>query len=308
LAEHCLGISPSIRQVLDKALAKDPEERFQTGDALAKALRACKDPTWSGKVSEGLDRGAHVSEGDECTVQIQAPAALASASAAASSAAAKPKGGKGLYLIAGLGLLAVVGAGLGLAHRAQGARMALAGPIPPEAPSLAPRQAPAPTSAREPMAPAQAALAPVPSPSKGNATPPKAEAPRPEPPLAQAPQAKPESPKADPPEVIGRKAAALIGSDPRQAVSLLKPLVQSNPGNVEWNANLLAALYRSRSTGEFDRALTRAAASGITTKAMFTVPSFRAAMIDERNLRKADQGRGAGVLPQEVMDKVLAGL
>jgi hypothetical protein len=77
---------------------------------------------------------------------------------------------------------------------------------------------------------------------------------------------------------------------------------------VEWNANLLAALYRSRSTGEFDRALTRAAASGITTKAMFTVPSFRAAMIDERNLRKADQGRGAGVLPQEVMDKVLAGL
>ena len=46
------GISPSTRLVLDKALAKDPTERFQTAEDLARALRACKDPTWSGVLDE----------------------------------------------------------------------------------------------------------------------------------------------------------------------------------------------------------------------------------------------------------------
>lgn len=45
-------ISPATRSVLDRALAKDPDERFQTADALAKALRAAKDPTWQGEVEQ----------------------------------------------------------------------------------------------------------------------------------------------------------------------------------------------------------------------------------------------------------------
>ena len=43
------GISPSIRSVLDRALAKDPEHRHQSAEELAKALRAAKDPTWNGQ-------------------------------------------------------------------------------------------------------------------------------------------------------------------------------------------------------------------------------------------------------------------
>ena len=39
-------ISPAIRSVLDKALAKDPDLRYQTADEFAHALRAAKDPTW----------------------------------------------------------------------------------------------------------------------------------------------------------------------------------------------------------------------------------------------------------------------
>ncbi len=46
------GISPLIRSVLDKGLSKDPETRYQTGEAFAKALRAAKDPTWQGMVPE----------------------------------------------------------------------------------------------------------------------------------------------------------------------------------------------------------------------------------------------------------------
>jgi len=46
------GISPMIRSVLDQGLSKDPDTRYQTGEAFAKALRAVKDPTWQGVVPE----------------------------------------------------------------------------------------------------------------------------------------------------------------------------------------------------------------------------------------------------------------
>ncbi len=46
------GISPSIKSVLDRALVKNPDERFQTAEDLAKALRAAKDPSWMGQLDE----------------------------------------------------------------------------------------------------------------------------------------------------------------------------------------------------------------------------------------------------------------
>ncbi len=46
------GISPSVRSVLDKGLAKNPDERYQTADEFAKSLRAAKDPTWQGQAPE----------------------------------------------------------------------------------------------------------------------------------------------------------------------------------------------------------------------------------------------------------------
>jgi predicted Ser/Thr protein kinase len=50
---HLQGISPAIRSVLDRALVKDPLQRFQTAEDFARALRAAKDPTWSGHMEEG---------------------------------------------------------------------------------------------------------------------------------------------------------------------------------------------------------------------------------------------------------------
>jgi serine/threonine-protein kinase len=50
--EKLRGISPAIRSVLDRALCKNPDERFQTAEDLAKSLRAAKDPSWMGQVEE----------------------------------------------------------------------------------------------------------------------------------------------------------------------------------------------------------------------------------------------------------------
>jgi len=42
------GISPQVEFLVRKALAKDPAHRFQDAEALARALRAAKDPDWVG--------------------------------------------------------------------------------------------------------------------------------------------------------------------------------------------------------------------------------------------------------------------
>lgn len=41
------GISPSVRLIVERALVKDPDQRFASGVEFAKALRAAKDPNWS---------------------------------------------------------------------------------------------------------------------------------------------------------------------------------------------------------------------------------------------------------------------
>ncbi|WP_257312755.1 serine/threonine protein kinase [Geothrix fuzhouensis] len=72
--EKLQGISPAIRTVLDRALAKNPDERFQTAEDLAKALRAAKDPSWTGELEEATSR-----------LQAAAPTAPAPALPAASA-------------------------------------------------------------------------------------------------------------------------------------------------------------------------------------------------------------------------------
>lgn len=53
-------ISPSIRSVLDRALCKDPDQRYQTAEELATALRAAKDPTWAGVTAETVMSPAQI--------------------------------------------------------------------------------------------------------------------------------------------------------------------------------------------------------------------------------------------------------
>jgi serine/threonine protein kinase len=46
------GLSPALRNMTERALAKDPDDRFQTAEEFALALRAAKDPAWSGRLDE----------------------------------------------------------------------------------------------------------------------------------------------------------------------------------------------------------------------------------------------------------------
>ena len=50
------GLNPVLRNMTEKALAKDPDDRFQSAEEFALALRAAKDPAWNGKVAESTVR------------------------------------------------------------------------------------------------------------------------------------------------------------------------------------------------------------------------------------------------------------
>ncbi|MGA2079367.1 MAG: serine/threonine-protein kinase [Holophaga sp.] len=338
------GISPNVHLLLDKALAKDPADRYQNADALGKALRAAKDPTWSGALdeatamlvrqrvaqgtqavapgSQALAPGTQMVPGATAapalvqpappgaTTMLPAPAPEAVPSAPTTMIQARPRR-TGLYAAAAAVVVVAAGAGgfLALRPRAKApetplaaAAAALAPPAPsPAAPAQTPASAPAapaavpaapaaaPVKAAPALVPVKAAPAPAPAPAQAKTEPPPA-----------AP--KPAEPPPDPMMTIGK----LIDTDPHQAVAVLKPLVQEQPGNVERQANYLAALYRSKSPGDFDRAFTRATASGVTVKAMLNVPSFKAALVEESKLQRSKSP--SAVLPPDVLAKVLEGL
>ena len=112
--EKLAGISPTIRAVLERALCKNPDERYQTAEDLAKALRAAKDPTFMGQVEQATTQlqasaptaAAPVAIPTSAITLQPAPPALAPAARAQSSSKG---GGKGLWL--GLAALLLVGVG-----------------------------------------------------------------------------------------------------------------------------------------------------------------------------------------------------
>jgi serine/threonine-protein kinase len=327
--EDTQGISPSTRLILDKALAKDPKERFQTAEDLAKALRACKDPTWSGVLDEAtslllrqrLLEAVPAQEAPAPPTLVERRPGPEATAAVPSIPPPLPRPRRTALYAACAGAVLLAGGGAVLAVRSRTkapdpapamAAQAAEAPVPAPAPAAAPA-----TPAPAPPAPAKAAPAPRNAlPTSGPANPPTSggEPPRP---AAPAPRnALPTSGPANPPASAGeppRPAAPAdplknidqqIASDPGGAAAALRPLAQAQPAKVDVQGNFLAALYRSRNVQEFDRALTRATANGVTTKAMLRVPAFRAAMADESRLSKAK----AGVLPENVMAKVLEGL
>ncbi|HNX31440.1 MAG TPA: protein kinase [Holophaga sp.] len=46
------GLSPALRNMTEKALAKDPDDRFQSAEEFALALRAAQRPGWNGRLEE----------------------------------------------------------------------------------------------------------------------------------------------------------------------------------------------------------------------------------------------------------------
>ncbi|MDR3682654.1 MAG: protein kinase, partial [Geothrix sp.] len=114
--ERLKGISPGIRTVLDRSLCKNPDERFQTAEDLAKALRAAKDPTWTGQLEEATTalRGAPQAPPTAAARPTPVEATLQLPGASSGTGAPRPapaSGGKGKG--PWIGLAALVLAGLG---------------------------------------------------------------------------------------------------------------------------------------------------------------------------------------------------
>jgi len=83
------GVSPSVRLIAGRALAKDPAQRFATGVEFAKALRAAKDPNWS-------------SPEDDRTVAIPRASAR-------TAPVDRPGSSKAPWIVAALAVLVVLG-------------------------------------------------------------------------------------------------------------------------------------------------------------------------------------------------------
>jgi serine/threonine-protein kinase len=137
------GISPRAGLLLAKALAKDPAQRFQTAEAMAKALREAKDPAWGG-LPEGLPTRA-----------LPRPATGPSGDAAVPA-----RTGKGWPLVAAMMILGAgaVGGWAWLRKPAAPQLITLPPPAPAAVPSpVAPPPEPVPPMAKEAPKPARVA-------------------------------------------------------------------------------------------------------------------------------------------------------
>jgi len=303
------GISPSVRSILDRVLSKDPTQRYQSAEELAKALRACKDPSWTGTLEEltsAVDRRQTAmlqQVAADGTILLGTSSAQATSILGTQGVPVPRKSRTGIYVAAGILVAAALGAGaffgLRKAPRAPDAVVAqVSAPAPQGTPSAATPPAAPETSAAaaQPLASRGTAAAIVPSQGTKptEAPPPKVEAPQP-----TVPKTVVEEPAAR-----LAKGIALISSDPRQAAAILKPLAYAQPSDAALQGNYLAALYRGRNIAEFERVMASAKGNGLSPLKLTQSPAFKQAYMDERAAQKARNG--TSVWSVEAFTKLMA--
>lgn len=321
------GISPAIKDILDRALSKDPAQRIQSADELARRLRSCKDPTWTGATDATGMFTAPAIPADEAV--ILPPAMSPTPSAAALPAMAPPDSNLptamvpvhpplqprqveqsrkssprlGLLVATGLGLLVVIGTGayvvFGRKPQPPASATAPALDVPSTAPATQSATAFPPTNAPQ-TSPPPAMSDPATHGSN------KAITPNPGPQAATPPVVKP-LPAARIEESTAdklAKAVAVLPSDPDLAAELLASLAAAQPGDAPTQGNLLAALYRVRNARDFERALDTARSNGLSgPQLMKAAPAFRQAMTDELRAHKAKDK--SNVLPLATLTKIV---
>ena len=327
------GISPAIKSVLDRGLTKNPEERFQTAEDFAKALRAAKDPTWSGQLEEGtavLQRGgasapaaapspaAPTAPVQPGTVLLNAPTASVPAAPATQPTAvpqAAPRKGRGAWFGVAAVLLLLLGGGAWWALGRKAApepTQADQGGQTPSDPGGA--KAGAKTgevrmaSKGEGVKPAMESVAGRPDPGKA-ALGVRQEA-EPERPIVKAaPEKKAiDQPQKFEPEHLEKlqvhertnlglvsmsESIQLVEKDPEKAIYGFRQAIKADPGNVMAHAWLAATLYEQNRMPEFIQELREARRQGLLGQ-MFS-----------RNVRFKSvfqQARLNGKLPADVTD------
>ena len=316
------GISPAIRSVLDRSLCKHPDERFQTAEDLAKALRAAKDPSWMGQVEDATAR-LQASAPTAPAAVPSAPAANQQAplapptpppvAVAARPATASGSKSKGLWL--GLAALLLVGVGAASWWTLQGrAPLSEGAPSPAPKPASASPQGPAPappnpgSSAVPKPVPASPAQVEPPAVSKAESRP----EPRPEP---AAVKAKPapgtkaiEQAELYQPEKLNKlevherlnlgnvslsEAIQLADSQPEKAIHGFRQALKADPSNINAHAWLAVVLYDQGRQAEFNQELHQARRQGILAQMASRNARFRSVL---------NQARLNGKLPSDLGD------
>jgi serine/threonine-protein kinase len=316
------GISPAIKSVLDRALDKDPDARFQTADDLSRALRAAKDPTWQGQallaapdatVQIAATRtGSAPATSQSATVQLaptlpqgfQPPAA---ATPPPMPAAQKTPASKVPLVIAAAALLLVASGGIVL-WKSKAPE--------PEAPSVGLNPQPssvAQAQVQNPATPTAAPTAPVAA-TPGIQAPTRPDAPKgvaqrplepkvPEPTVA-APR---EEPRGNAEEESYRhlsaaehmaqsrtamsEGTALAESNPEQALKLLRKAMILNPENADAYAWSFVILYRQGRYAECRQLFRKARREGVVS-GMGRNAAFNNVMRNERFNKNIPGGLG----------------
>ena len=316
-------ISPAIRSVLDRALAKDPDQRYQTADEFAHALRAAKDPTWQGQVREATmrmeNRTAALPPALPPQTEPTLPARIPTAPTAAVQVR-KPASGSNMALVAalvgfvGLAVLATGGFFLyqwmGTRRAAEPAVASAAPPSPaPVIPASTPAApAPAPAVATEPAAPVKAPAPPPPRPAPEKLPPPVVTpvpepAPRPTPPPVQPTAAKPapepstaagtsQTEQRNTANVSLSDAIRLADSDPARSIEGLRRAIAADPSNANAYAWLVVVLYEQGRYQEIPAVLAKARQNGIPRARLMNNVRFKMAMQNDKLNRKIPGGTG----------------
>ncbi|MBK8724819.1 MAG: protein kinase [Holophagaceae bacterium] len=320
-----VDISPSIRQVLDNALCKDPDQRYQSAEDLARALRSAKDPTWTGLVgapaTTAIPAGAHGTRPAAPAVPATAPALVAPAPPARPQPA-KSGSGAGLFLgLAAAAMLLIGGGGLGLWLMRDKLPFfnsdvaPAAGAAPAETPAAPTEPAPSPTAPAEPPATGAAPATHLPAaPSGARAVEPRPAETRsttrssqepaathgaetaPAPTPSNDPFAQENLRKLSAPERLAlsnqtmSEATSLADSNPTRAIEMLRRAIAANPDNERAYAWLLVALYRQERFAEFQSTADMARRNGISFQRMMSNARFRSVIQDERLNRRLPGG------------------
>ncbi|NWJ41158.1 MAG: protein kinase [Geothrix sp.] len=320
--EKLQGISPAIRTVLDRALCKNPEERYQTAEDLAKALRAAKDPSWMGQVDEAttlmqVSAPTAAARAVPANTTLQVPAAPPVVTAEPRPAPRPAGSGKGLWIgIAALGLLAVTGATWWtLKDRASLPAATTTDPKVESAPApgevktaagvISPTQAAIPSpgisepqGTRKPAAPLPSTRPDTPAeirPEPARPTPPKTAETKPREARAidQPELYQPE--KLDKLQVHERmnlgnvslsEAIQMADSQPEKAIQGFRQAIKADPTNVNAHAWLAVVLYDQGRTSEFVQELREARRQGILGQMAARNLRFKSVLNQARFSRK----------------------
>ncbi len=300
-AENLQGISAAARMVLDRALSKDPDQRFQTAESLAQALRAAKDPTWSGQMESGTAR-------IQTSAVPTAPAQPTAAPAPLDTPTPKPSA-KGPWLLASsFGLLLLAGGGYGV-YRWMNVRAAV-----PSSPQAAPGQPNVAADAKSSVessvdrhGESKPAQLPKAEPQNQTVDPkailskalaqkeanissksPEAEPPKGDQPKAEKAPAESFTPenldKMDVPErknlgnVTYSEAITLVDKDPERAIAGFRQALKADPTNPNIYAWLVVTLYDQKRYAEIPPVLAQARRHGVSRSDMARNIRFRMVM------------------------------